>query len=73
MRLVGVSVSTLERNAGQMPLFSNERKKTFIAEAMDEINDRYGGYTLTWATLADRCNHTRVISPAWRPAGDREY
>lgn len=73
VRLIGVSVSTLERNAAQMPLFSDERKKAFISEAMDEINDRYGGYTLTWGTLAQRCHHTRVISPAWRPAGDREY
>ncbi len=73
VRLIGVSVSRLERNVAQMPLFCDERKKSFIAEAMDEINDRYGNYTLTWGTLLDRYNHKRVISPAWRPAGDREY
>jgi DNA polymerase-4 len=73
IRLIGVSVSTLERNAAQMPLFNEERKKTFIADAMDEINDRYGSYALTWGTLADRYQHERIISPAWRPTGDRQY
>ncbi len=73
VRLVGVSVSGLERNVVQVPLFSEERKRRVIAEAMDEINDRYGGFTVTWGTLADRCKHERVISPAWRPAGDRQY
>jgi DNA polymerase-4 len=73
VRLVGVSVSGLERDMAQMPLFLDERKRTFIAEAMDEINDRYGGFTVTWGTLAERYRHERIISPAWRPTGDREY
>jgi DNA polymerase-4 len=73
VRLIGVSVSGLERNPAQMPLFDEERKKTFLADAMDEINDRYGSYTVTWGTLAERCEHQRVISPAWRPNGDRQY
>ncbi len=51
---MGVSVSGLERNAVQMPLFADERKRGFIAEAMDEINDRYGDFTVTWGTLAER-------------------
>ncbi len=73
VRLVGVSVSGLERNAAQMPLFTEERKRKFIADAMDEINDRYGTFTVTWCTLAERHRHERVISPAWRPTGDRQY
>jgi DNA polymerase-4 len=73
VRLVGVSVSGLERDMAQMPLFIDERKRTFIAEAMDEINDRYGGFTVTWGTLAERYQHERIISPAWRPTGDRQY
>jgi DNA polymerase-4 len=73
VRLVGVSVSGLERHVAQMPLFTDERRKKFIAEAMDDINDRYGEYTVTWGTLAERCHHERVISPAWRPEGDRQY
>jgi DNA polymerase-4 len=73
VRLVGVSVSSLERNVAQVPLFEEERKRTFVAEAMDSINDRYGDFTVTWGTLAGREDHERVISPAWRPAGDRAY
>ena len=73
VRLVGVSVSGLERNMAQLPLFTEERKRKFIADAMDEINDRYGNFTVTWCTLAERHRHERVISPAWRPTGDREY
>jgi DNA polymerase IV len=73
VRLVGVSVSSLEKNFSQLPLFSVDRNRRFIAEAMDEINDRYGDFTVTWGTLAERYHHERVISPAWRPGGDRQY
>ncbi|HYA88122.1 MAG TPA: DNA polymerase IV [Nitrospirota bacterium] len=73
IRLVGVSVSGLTRNVEQIPLFGEERKRTFVAEAMDDINDRYGEFTITWGTLMDRYRHERVISPAWRPEGDRQY
>jgi DNA polymerase-4 len=73
VRLVGVSVSGLERDITQIPLFADERKRKFIAEAMDSVNDRYGDFTVTWGSLAERYRHERVISPAWRPAGDRKY
>jgi DNA polymerase-4 len=73
VRLIGVSVSGLERDVLQMPLFAFEQKKAGLADAMDEINDRYGSYTVTWGTLAERTHHQRVISPAWRPSGDRQY
>ena len=73
VRLVGVSVSGLEKHASQMPLFSDERHRKYIAEAMDDINDRYGDFTVTWGTLAERHRHERIISPAWRPEGDRQY
>ncbi len=73
IRLVGVSVSGLDRQMLQVPLFEEERKRKFTAEAMDDINDRYGDFTVTWGTLAERYRHERVISPAWRPGGDREY
>lgn len=73
VRLVGVSVSSLERKDEQIPLFDDERKRAFLAFAMDGINDRYGDFTVTWGSLIHRCNHERIISPAWRPAGAREY
>lgn len=73
VRLIGVSVSGLERYGAQVPLFAFERRKSFVAHAMDEINDRYGEFSITWGTLVERYRHERVISPAWRPGGDREY
>ncbi len=73
VRLVGVSVSSLDRQMLQVPLFEEERKRKFTSDAMDDINDRYGDFTVTWGTLAERYRHERVISPAWRPGGDREY
>lgn len=73
VRLLGVSVSGLARAAAQLPLFADERKKRYLAEAMDAINDRYGEHSVTWGTLAERSGHQRVISPAWRPGGDRHY
>jgi DNA polymerase-4 len=73
IRLVGVSVSSLEQRDEQVPLFDLERKRTFTSKAMDRINDRYGDFTITWGSLAKRFDHGRVISPAWRPGGTREY
>ncbi len=73
VRLIGVSVSGLERNVSQLLLFDTERRKRSISDAMDDINDRYGDFTVTWGTLAERFAHARVISPAWRPEGDRQY
>jgi DNA polymerase-4 len=73
IRLVGVSVSSLEQDLVQVPLFEDERKRKFTSEAMDEINDRYGDFTVTWGTLVERQHHERIISPAWRPEGDRSY
>ncbi len=73
VRLIGVSVSGLARYGAQVPLFETERKRSFMVRAMDEINDRYGEFSVTWGSLAERHHHERVISPAWRPGGDREY
>ncbi len=73
VRLIGVSVSSLEKDMSQLPLLESERRKRFIADAMDDINDRYGDFAVTWGTLAERYEHGRVISPAWRPEGDRQY
>ncbi len=71
VRLVGVSVTDLEREAGQIPLYEMERRRRRAVEAADAINDRYGEFTVTWGTLLGRFRHKGVISPAWRPAGGR--
>jgi len=73
VRLIGVGIANLDRDLAQVPLFDVQRKQRFVTDAMDAINDRYGDFTVTWGTLADRFHHERVISPAWRPGGAREY
>lgn len=73
VRLVGLSVSGLALRSEQVPLFNDERRRAFTSAAMDRINDQYGDFTVTWGTLAQRYDHGRVISPAWRPGGAREY
>ncbi len=73
VRLVGVSIAALERDEAQLALFSGERRQQTLMQAMDEINDRYGERTVNWAALMDLHPHERILSPAWRPAGDRLY
>ena len=71
VRLVGVSVSGLNCGPMQVSLFEEDRKKAAATGAMDEINDRYGEFTVTWGTLISRYRHKGVIAPAWRPDGSR--
>ncbi len=73
IRLIGISVSGLNKDFSQMPLFEGERQRMSVTGVMDSINDRYGDFTVTWGSLAERYCHERVISPAWRPGGDRKY
>ncbi len=75
VRLLGVRLSNLRCGSDQLPLFEVERKKTLLAEAMDGINDRYGDFAVTFASLLDgeknAAKGSHVISPAWRPDGIR--
>ena len=69
VRLLGVSLSNLSRDSGQIPLFPEQRRAQVITRAMDEVNSRFGDFSLTWGSLLKRYNHAGVISPAWRPEG----
>ncbi len=73
VRLLGVTLSSFEE-AKQMTLFENEGKKEREAlfKAVDSINDKFGGETITWASMASHEEGEGVISPAWRPSGVRE-
>lgn len=75
VRLLGVRLSNLRYASSQLPLFPEERKKAMLADAMDEVNDRYGDFSVTFASLLDRekaaDKGSHVISPAWRPEGIR--
>ncbi len=72
IRLLGVRLSNLRYESNQLPLFSEERRKTFLVDAMDKVNNRYGDFTVTFGSLLDGNNKgSYVISPAWRPDGIR--
>jgi DNA polymerase-4 len=76
IRLLGVRISNLRYESNQLPLFPEERKKALMVHAMDEVNDRYGDFTVTFGSLlndgqAAAARGSHVISPAWRPSGIR--
>lgn len=75
IRLLGVRLSNLRYESNQLPLFEEERKKAFLVNAMDEVNDRYGDFSVTFGSLLDgdkmKNKGSHVISPAWRPDGVR--
>ena len=72
VRLLGVRLSNLQHQAAQLPLFPRERRKALMVRAMDAVNNRYGDFTVTFASLLNTEEKgSHVISPAWRPDGIR--
>jgi len=75
VRLLGVKISNLRHEGDQLPLFEEERKKSRLVSAMDEVNNRFGDFKVSFASLLDekpgREKGSLVISPAWRPDGIR--
>jgi len=51
IRLLGVGMSLLKREGGQLDLFEKRDKKDNLLKAMDRVNERFGDWTLTWAGL----------------------
>jgi DNA polymerase-4 len=73
VRLLGVRLSNLRHREEQLPLFIDEKIKVFATRAMDEVNNRYGDFTVTFGALLSAAGKkgSFVISPAWRPEGIR--
>jgi DNA polymerase-4 len=71
VRLLGVGISNLLPTTVQLALFDKEQKRGTLTSLMDDVNDRYGEFTLTWGTLLLTSPHSEVIPPSWRPAGER--
>jgi DNA polymerase IV len=72
IRLLGISLSNLQHQGEQLPLFCDERRTQRMTTAMDLVNQRFGDSTLNFASLLDnRERGSHVISPAWRPEGVR--
>lgn len=57
----------------QMEMFAanNERRRR-LNHSIDQINQKYGEFTLAPARLLQRSTMPNVIAPAWKPFGHRE-
>jgi DNA polymerase IV len=72
VRLLGIKLTNLQYHTEQLPLFEEERRKAQMVRAMDEVNNRFGDFTVTFGSLLTmREKGSHVISPAWRPEGIR--
>ena len=69
-----VQVSALDPRPakGQCELFEEEDRYHKLNQVMDAINQRYGEFTLTRASLMHRSDMPNVIAPAWKPYGHRQ-
>lgn len=70
IRLLGVSVSSLEKNPYQGSLFNEIDKRDRVAEAMDKINDKFGEWTIKPLSvlIAEKYGHKKHAIP---PRGHR--
>lgn len=69
IRLLGVSLSTLINDPHQIPLIEQERKRKAVLKAMDDVNDKFGEFKITWGSYIEQEREAGVISPSWRPSG----
>lgn len=57
----------------QLELFNDNGEPNDASnQVMDQINERYGDYTVTPARLLQRSAMPDVIAPAWKPEGHRK-
>ncbi|KAA0256918.1 DNA polymerase IV [Deferribacter autotrophicus] len=72
IRLLGVSLSNLVHNSVHLTTIMESNKKEKIYKAIDEINSRYGDFTISYAAIL-KCKRkgSLTISPAWKPSGIR--
>lgn len=72
VRLIGVSLSQLIReNEDQLALFNDDAKAKSMLKAVDSLNDKFGDFTVMWASHLGTMESSSVISPAWKPSGVR--
>jgi len=69
IRLIGVRLSGVVKESGQMALLNEIKKRRELSKAIDTVCERYGEDALVWAAYLRTADKPRVISPAWRPSG----
>ncbi len=57
---------------GQLDMFNHGDEMKQVNGVMDNINQRYGEFTLAPARLLNRSSMPNVIAPAWKPTGHRQ-
>jgi DNA polymerase-4 len=57
----------------QFDLFAAPDKSMALNVVMDQVNQRYGEFTLAPARLLGRSTMPNVIAPAWKPDGHRQF
>ena len=58
---------------GQLDMFSEEENRFHrLNQVMDDINKRFGEFSLAPASLLKRSDMPNVIAPAWKPYGHRQ-
>lgn len=50
---------------------THKRKREALNEAIDQINERYGDFTVAPSRVIGRSEMPNVIAPAWKPTGHR--
>lgn len=72
VRMLGIRITNLSHNAGQLPLFKKDLTKIKATSAMDEVNSKYGDFKVCFGNMIETEDKgSRVISPSWRPDGIR--
>lgn len=57
----------------QLDIFNKVNpKRELLYGAVDEINDKYGEFTIAPAPILNRSQMPNVIAPAWKPYGHRQ-
>jgi len=72
VRLLGVSLSCLTGCPKQLELLPERQRQQALTRALDEVNSRYGDFTVAFGSLLELGEHSGVISPVWRPGGARK-
>ena len=58
----------------QLGLFEvHDERHDVLNQVMDQINQRYGEFTLGPARLLGRSSMPNVIAPSWKPSGHRQF
>jgi DNA polymerase-4 len=70
---IQVTASDPRHNCTQLDLFCEaDPGRQKINKVLDEINSRFGEFTIAPLSMKDRSSMPNVIAPAWKPDGHRQ-